>query len=122
MLFDKMIFSLTIFITSLLFIMFFVSNIIPLINLHKKKDRESLSPFECGFDPLSYPRISFSIHFFIICLMFLIFDIEIVLILPSPLTSISLFSIKWMMASLIIFVTLISSVIIEWKEGSMNWA
>nr|QWV61772.1 NADH dehydrogenase subunit 3 [Agonoscena pistaciae] len=113
--------NLMVFFVTLLFLLTMVINLIPLIAIHKKKDRESLSPFECGFDPLSSSRLSFSIHFFIICLMFLIFDIEIVMILPAPLTANLIFTKKWMYTSLLIFMMLIMSIWIEWKEGSMNW-
>jgi len=47
-------------------------------------DYESLSPYECGFDPNSLTRVTFSYRFFLISILFLIFDVEIALILPIP--------------------------------------
>ncbi|XP_076248064.1 uncharacterized protein LOC143187730 [Calliopsis andreniformis] len=59
----------------------------PLLILNKNSliNREKNTPFECGFDPLSNARMPFSNQFFIVTLLFLIFDVEIIIVIPVTL-------------------------------------
>nr|AAV41602.1 NADH dehydrogenase subunit 3 [Nectarinia olivacea] len=85
-------------------------------------DSEKLSPYECGFDPLGSARLPFSIRFFLVAILFLLFDLEIALLLPlpwatqlqSPTTTLAL------VASLILLLTL--GLIYEWIQGGLEWA
>nr|YP_009500733.1 NADH dehydrogenase subunit 3 [Lanthanaphalara mira]AWU48954.1 NADH dehydrogenase subunit 3 [Lanthanaphalara mira] len=117
-----MIYFMMKFILIILTIMFMlIKMVVPLISMHKKVSREKMSPFECGFDILSSSRISFSIQFFTVALMFLIFDVEISILIPVPL-SMKLISMKKLMCTLIMLISaLILGIMLEWKEGSMNW-
>nr|YP_009991759.1 NADH dehydrogenase subunit 3 [Chauna torquata]QNN84581.1 NADH dehydrogenase subunit 3 [Chauna torquata] len=85
-------------------------------------DSEKLSPYECGFDPLGSARLPFSIRFFLVAIMFLLFDLEIALLLPlpwamqlqSPLTTLT-----WT-STIILLLTL--GLIYEWVQGGLEWA
>nr|YP_010166744.1 NADH dehydrogenase subunit 3 [Porhydrus obliquesignatus]QRV62848.1 NADH dehydrogenase subunit 3 [Porhydrus obliquesignatus] len=84
-------------------------------------DREKNSPFECGFDPMNSSRLPFSLQFFLIAVIFLIFDVEIALLLPM----ISILKISNMFNLLItsfffIFILLIG-LYHEWIQGALNW-
>lgn len=83
---------------------------------------EKNSSFECGFDQNSLTRIPFSMQFFLIAIIFLIFDIEISLISPLPLL-INLLNLKiWILINLFFTFILLLGIFHEWNEGSLNWS
>nr|YP_009459863.1 NADH dehydrogenase subunit 3 [Centropyge vrolikii]AJY78466.1 NADH dehydrogenase subunit 3 [Centropyge flavissima]AKS03579.1 NADH dehydrogenase subunit 3 [Centropyge flavissima]AUT18122.1 NADH dehydrogenase subunit 3 [Centropyge vrolikii] len=85
-------------------------------------DHEKLSPYECGFDPLGSARLPFSIRFFLVAILFLLFDLEIALLLPLPwgdqLTS-PLLTFLWA-SSVLALLTL--GLAYEWLQGGLEWA
>nr|YP_009107713.1 NADH dehydrogenase subunit 3 [Paroreomyza montana]AIU44938.1 NADH dehydrogenase subunit 3 [Paroreomyza montana] len=85
-------------------------------------DSEKLSPYECGFDPLGSARLPFSIRFFLVAILFLLFDLEIALLLPLP-WAIQLESptttLVWT-SFLLLLLTL--GLIYEWIQGGLEWA
>nr|YP_010925404.1 NADH dehydrogenase subunit 3 [Figulus punctatus]WKD83640.1 NADH dehydrogenase subunit 3 [Figulus punctatus] len=85
-------------------------------------DREKASPFECGFDPKNLPRIPFSLQFFMIAVIFLIFDIEIALLIPfiMIMKTSSIKSLSLMMSFFIIILVL--GLYHEWNQGALEWA
>nr|NP_071844.1 NADH dehydrogenase subunit 3 [Lithobius forficatus]AAG39991.1 NADH dehydrogenase subunit 3 [Lithobius forficatus] len=107
-----------IFIMSLAMIVMLVATI---INLKANKDREKSSPFECGFSPFNTARIPFSLRFFLIAVIFLIFDVEITLLLPAPilLTSGSPTIVFFTMTMFLVL--LILGLYYEWKKGALDW-
>nr|YP_010627143.1 NADH dehydrogenase subunit 3 [Achaea serva]WBK26834.1 NADH dehydrogenase subunit 3 [Achaea serva] len=103
----------------------FISNLLMFLSiiLSKKSfsDREKSSPFECGFDPKSSARIPFSLHFFLITVIFLIFDVEIALIFPLiPLFKMVNF-ILWTKISFFFLIILIIGLYHEWNQNMLNW-
>nr|YP_009687575.1 NADH dehydrogenase subunit 3 [Chaetodontoplus poliourus]QDX14961.1 NADH dehydrogenase subunit 3 [Chaetodontoplus poliourus] len=85
-------------------------------------DQEKLSPYECGFDPLGSARLPFSIRFFLVAILFLLFDLEIALLLPLPwgdqLAS-PLITFLWASAVLAL---LTLGLAYEWLQGGLEWA
>nr|ALO64789.1 NADH dehydrogenase subunit 3 [Osmia bicornis] len=108
----------------LLSFIFFIIFLLTLINfylsMYKPLNREKITPFECGFNAQSNSRLPFSTQFFLITLLFLIFDIEIILILPSIFLMKSK-SIFLMLIMLIFIFFMIISLFIEWSYSLLNW-
>nr|WKU83979.1 NADH dehydrogenase subunit 3 [Mallota florea] len=85
-------------------------------------DREKSSPFECGFDPMSSSRLPFSLKFFLITIIFLIFDVEIALILPMILIMNYSNLMMWTITSVIFIIILLLGLYHEWNQGMLNWS
>ena len=86
----------------------------------KKPNDEKLSPYECGFEPFDDARTKFDIRFYLVALLFIIFDLEVAFLFPwaISLENICLFGYFSMMIFLII---LTIGFIYEWKKGALEW-
>nr|AFP47104.1 NADH dehydrogenase subunit 3 [Drosophila melanogaster] len=85
-------------------------------------DREKSSPFECGFDPKSSSRLPFSLRFFLVTIIFLIFDVEIALILPMIIIMKYSNIMIWTITSIIFILILLIGLYHEWNQGMLNWS
>nr|YP_009059148.1 NADH dehydrogenase subunit 3 [Cervaphis quercus]AGQ46310.1 NADH dehydrogenase subunit 3 [Cervaphis quercus] len=92
-----------------------------MFNLKMKFNFNKSSPFECGFDPFNKSRIPFSLNFYLIAIIFLIFDIEISIILPMIMNFKMSNMINFNILFLIFFTFMIFTIFYEWKFGSLNW-
>nr|QNG56320.1 NADH dehydrogenase subunit 3 [Palaestes scutellaris] len=114
--------SLTLMMFLILIINFLLVLILNLISKKTFYDREKSSPFECGFDPKSSGRLPFSLQFFLIAVIFLIFDVEITLLFPM----IILFNISNIMYMFLIFSFFIFILLLglyhEWNQGALSWS
>nr|WBR65736.1 NADH dehydrogenase subunit 3 [Layahima yangi] len=115
-----------------MFLMLMISTIIILISLimmllasilSKKSfnDREKNSPFECGFDPKCSARMPFSLHFFLIAIIFLIFDVEIALLLPIIIIMKYSNMMIWLSTSAFFLLILLIGLYHEWNQGALEW-
>nr|QNG56359.1 NADH dehydrogenase subunit 3 [Phalacridae gen. sp. MJ-2020] len=113
---------MTIFYFSII-IMMILCLLILILNIFSKKtfmDREKNSPFECGFDPKNSARLPFSLHFFLIAVIFLIFDVEITLLFPMILIFNYINLLNFWIFMLFILI-LILGLYHEWNQGALNW-
>ena len=86
----------------------------------KNPDPENLSAYECGFEPFNDSRIEFDIRFYLVAILFIIFDLEIAFLFPWAITlgNLGLFGFFSMMLFLFI---LTIGFIYEWKKGALDW-
>nr|YP_009487378.1 NADH dehydrogenase subunit 3 [Pattonomys semivillosus]AWB97210.1 NADH dehydrogenase subunit 3 [Pattonomys semivillosus] len=90
---------------------------LPQLNTYTDK----ASPYECGFDPTEITRLPFSMKFFLIAITFLLFDLEIALLLPLPwaFQSTNLNMTMWTSAALILILSL--GLTYEWLQKGLEW-
>nr|YP_002519684.1 NADH dehydrogenase subunit 3 [Odonus niger]BAH10246.1 NADH dehydrogenase subunit 3 [Odonus niger] len=112
-------------ITTIILLTVLLSSILAIVSFwlpQMTPDHEKLSPYECGFDPLGSARLPFSMRFFLVAILFLLFDLEIALLLPLPwgnqLDS-PLLTFLWASAVLLL---LTLGLIYEWLQGGLEWA
>nr|APL97267.1 NADH dehydrogenase subunit 3 [Tirumala limniace] len=103
-------------------ITFIICLVLMTISFIVSLDREKCSPFECGFDPKSLSRIPFSLHFFLITMIFLIFDVEIALIFPLIVTFKISNLINWWKINLFFIIVLLLGLYHEWNQNMLNWS
>ena len=86
----------------------------------KKPDPEKLSAYECGFEPFNDSRMEFDIRFYLVAILFIIFDLEIAFLFPW---AISLGEIGFLgFISMMIFLAVLTvGFIYEWKKGALDW-
>ncbi|NP_072064.1 NADH dehydrogenase subunit 3 (mitochondrion) [Echinops telfairi] len=90
---------------------------LPQLNLYIEK----ASPYECGFDPMSSARLPFSMKFFLIAITFLIFDLEIALLLPLPWAIQSNNLMLMLSMALFLVVILPLGLAYEWTQKGLEW-
>nr|BAH86714.1 NADH dehydrogenase subunit 3 [Oryzias marmoratus] len=114
----NMVMAMMLIASTIAIVLTVVSFWLPMMN----PDYEKLSPYECGFDPLGSARLPFSLRFFLVAILFILFDLEIALLLPLPwgdqLPS-PLMTFSWA-STILLLLTL--GLIYEWLQGGLEWA
>ena len=83
-------------------------------------DPEKLSPYECGFEPFNDSRMEFDVRFYLVAILFIIFDLEIAFLFPWAISlgKIGIFG----FVSMMIFLAILTiGFIYEWKKGALDW-
>ncbi len=93
---------------------------LPFVIALRRPDKEKLSPYECGFEPFSDARGKFDVRFYLVAILFIIFDLEIAFLFPWAITlgKIGYFGF-WSMMTFLGILTV--GFIYEWKKGGLEW-
>jgi NADH-quinone oxidoreductase subunit A len=86
----------------------------------KNPDPEKLSAYECGFDAFSDSRIEFDVRFYLVAILFIIFDLEIAFLFPWAISLGAIGSIGFWSMMLFLFILTVGF-IYEWKKGALDW-
>ncbi len=84
------------------------------------KDDEKLSPYECGFEPFEDSRTKFDVRYYLVAILFIIFDLEIAFLFPwaVSLDTVGGFG---LIAMGIFLAVLVVGFIYEWRKGALEW-
>jgi len=94
--------------------------ILPRLLAVQKPEKDKLSSYECGFDPIGEAHGVFDVSFYLVAILFIIFDLEITFLIPwaISLNKIGLVGFYSMMVFLFV---LTIGFIYEWKKGALEW-
>ena len=92
----------------------------PFLLAKLKPDAEKLSPYECGFEPFDDARGQFDVRFYLVAILFIIFDLEVAFLFPwaVSLSKIGMLGF-WSMMGFLGILTI--GFLYEWKKGALDW-
>ncbi len=86
----------------------------------KKPDPEKLSAYECGFEAFGDSRMQFDIRFYLVAILFIIFDLEIAFLFPWAISLGNIGALGFWSMMIFLFILTIGF-IYEWKKGALDW-
>jgi NADH-quinone oxidoreductase subunit A len=86
----------------------------------RRPDSEKLSPYECGFEAFEDSRMKFDVRYYLVAILFIIFDLEIAFLFPWAvvLDQIGMFG---FLAMMLFLGVLVVGFVYEWKKGALEW-
>ena len=96
------------------------SGVLARLSGSQNPDSEKLSPYECGFEAFEDARMKFDVRYYLVAILFILFDLEIAFLFPWAIV---LRDIGWfgLIAMLVFLGILVVGFIYEWKKGALEW-
>ncbi|MCE7902213.1 MAG: NADH-quinone oxidoreductase subunit A [Gammaproteobacteria bacterium PRO9] len=85
-----------------------------------QKYRDKLAPYECGFDPFEDSRMKFDVRYYLVAILFIVFDLEIAFLFPWAVT-LDQIGVVGILAMGVFLAILVVGFIYEWKKGALEW-
>ena len=86
----------------------------------RNPDPEKLSAYECGFEPFEDSRMEFDVRFYLVAILFIIFDLEIAFLFPWAISLGSIGTLGFFSMMIFLFILTVGFVY-EWKKGALDW-
>ncbi len=86
----------------------------------RRPNSEKLSPYECGFEAFEDSRMKFDVRFYLVAILFIIFDLEIAFLFPWAV-ALDTIGMTGLIAMAIFLAVLVIGFIYEWKKGALEW-
>ena len=83
-------------------------------------DAEKLSPYECGFEPFEDTRMKFDVRYYLVAIVFIVFDLEIAFLFPWAVMFSKLPPFAWVTMGIFLFI-LVVGFVYDWKKGALDW-
>ncbi|MBN8958615.1 MAG: NADH-quinone oxidoreductase subunit A [Rhizobiales bacterium] len=94
--------------------------VVPFLVAHKNPDPEKLSAYECGFNAFDDARMQFDVRFYLVAILFIIFDLEVAFLFPWAITFGNLGAFGFW--SMMVFLAVLTiGFIYEWRKGALEW-
>ena len=92
----------------------------PFVVAYKNPDPEKLSAYECGFNAFDDARMRFDVRFYLVAILFIIFDLEVAFLFPW---AVSFGNLGWFgFWSMVLFLTVLTiGFVYEWRKGALEW-
>jgi NADH-quinone oxidoreductase subunit A len=97
-----------------------VMSLLPRILANSSHNEDKLKSYECGFDPFDEARSKFDIRFYLVAILFIIFDLEITFLIPWAISLKQIGALGFISMMIFLFVLTVGFVY-EWKKGALDW-